>query len=502
MHTGAEVEWGRMRKLGAGVNQKTASVAVGVLLSLSASCALAASSNKPVASGVKSITQPVPSTALKRWVTSPQSKMAEAEPLHWEKEQRRAGKIDESDVLIDDNKKAQTILGFGAALTDSSCYLLNRLPEDQKQKVMDELFNPSKMGMSTARIAIGSSDYALVPYSFDDGDEDPELKRFSIKHDEENILPILRMARKAYPDLFIFGSAWSPPGWMKPNKSMLGGNMPRKHLGTYAQYFAKFLKGYESAGVPVQAVTVNNEVDTDQDGRMPACVWPQEIEVDFVGLNLGPVLEREKINTKIWLLDHNYNLWGRVCNELENADVRKYANGVAWHPYAGSPQAMKKVLARYPGLGMHWTEDGPDVDEPGYASNWTKWGKLYSEALQNSCNSITGWNLALDEVGRPNIGPFKCGGMITIDSKSQKITYSGQYWGTVHFSKVIRPGAKLISSESKQAELSHTVVQNPDGNFAAVLTNSAKAPVEVCLRWRQSQCKVQLPADSITSLSW
>ena len=439
---------------------------------------------------------------LKRWVTSARDKMLEAEPLHWQKDTEKAGKVAASDLIIDDGRRAQTILGFGAALTDSSCYLMNKLPEDQKKTLMDELFSPSKMGLSTARIAIGASDYAQVAYSFDDGEADPELKRFSIAHDEENILPILQMARKANPDLFIFGAAWSPPGWMKSNKSMLGGNMQRTYLGAYAQYFGRFLKDYEKAGVPVQAVTVNNEVDTDQDGRMPACVWPQELEMSFVASHLGPLLEREKLNTQIWILDHNYDMWGRVVNELENPDVRRYTSGVAWHPYAGNVQAMNKVLALYPGLGMHWTEDGPDVDEPGYATNWTKWGKLFSEALHNSCNSITGWNLALDEAGKPNIGPFKCGGMITIDSKTQKVSYSGQYWGTVHFSKVIRPGAKMLWSDSRQEGLSHSVVQNTDHKYAAVLTNSAKEPVEITLRWRQQRCNVQLPADSITSLSW
>lgn len=438
---------------------------------------------------------------IKRWVTSPQQRMAEALPLQWQKLpiQRNSNDIE---IQIDDNKKSQHILGFGAALTDSSCYLINKLPEEAKRNLMDELFNPAKMGMSTVRIAIGSSDYALSPYSFDDGEADPDLIRFSIAHDEENILPVLRMARQSNPDLFIFGSAWSPPGWMKPNRSMLGGNMSRKYLPSYAQYFAKFLKGYEKAGVRVQAVTVNNEVDTDQDGRMPACAWPQEIEMDFVGSHLGPLLEKEKIKTQIWILDHNYNLWGRVINELENPDVRRYADAVAWHPYAGSVQAMSKIHQIHPQLGMHWTEDGPDVDEPEYASNWCKWGRLFSEALHNWCNSITGWNLALDEQGKPNIGPFKCGGTITINSKTNAITYSGQYWGTVHFSKFIRPGAVIVSSSPKSKDISHTAAQNPDGKFVLVITNPSNIKRSVLLKWHGYTCHTDLPADSISSVTW
>ncbi|MBX9568087.1 MAG: hypothetical protein K2X77_04290 [Candidatus Obscuribacterales bacterium] len=449
----------------------------------------------------------VEKTTLTQWTTTRAQKLKQSEPLQWTQattvspDKHKAKRV--LQISIDENHKAQTILGFGAALTESSCYLINRLPEPARQNLIDELFNPEKMGMSTVRIAVGASDYAVSPYSFDDGEVDPELARFSISHDEENILPVLKSARNSYPDLFIFGSPWSPPGWMKPNKSMLGGSMPRRNLGVYANYITKFLRSYEAAGVPVQAVTVNNEVDTDQDGRMPACVWPQEIEMDFVAGHLGPKLQEEKINTKIWILDHNYNMWGRVLNELESPDVLKYTNGVAWHPYAGSPNAMTKVHKAHPKLGMHWTEDGPDVDEPGYATNWASWGAKFTEALRNWCSSITDWNLALDEEGKPNIGPFKCGGTITINSKTQAITYSGQYWGTVHFSKFIRPGARIIvTAASHPTEIAHIAAHNPDDTYSVVLTNPRQSAQTLALNWRNKECQIQLPPDSISTISW
>ena len=47
----------------------------------------------------------------------------------------------------------------------------------------------------------------------------------------------------------------------------------------------------------MQAVTPQNEVDTDQDGRMPACIWPQEYEMQFVKL-LGPLLQQNGLATQ------------------------------------------------------------------------------------------------------------------------------------------------------------------------------------------------------------
>ena len=122
---------------------------------------------------------------------------------------------------------------------------------------------------------------------------------------------------------------------MKAGGSMLGGSMRKHYFASYAQYFLKFLEAYAGEGVSIQAVTSQNEVDTDQDGRMPACLWGQEYEIEFVKDHLGPVLKANNIPTKIWLLDHNYNLWGRAICELDDPGVRKYANAVAWHGYVG-----------------------------------------------------------------------------------------------------------------------------------------------------------------------
>ena len=186
------------------------------------------------------------------------------------------------------------------------------------QQLFHQLFHPSKMGLSVCRTCIGASDYSTKVYSFDEGDPDPELKRFSIDHDRQYILPILREARAVNPNLYLFSSAWSPPGWMKSGGSMLGGSMRRRFFGVYAEYLRKFLQAYSAEGVPVQAITVQNEVDTDQDARMPACIWPQEYEIEFVRDHLGPLFERNNIKTKIWILDHNYNLWGRAICELDD----------------------------------------------------------------------------------------------------------------------------------------------------------------------------------------
>src|SRR5271155_4012054 len=247
------------------------------------------------------------------WVTSGDDRFAAAPKARWSP----ASQTPSNDhIRLNPRAKFQQILGFGGAFTDATCYTFNRLAPPAREQLFHEMFHSSELGLSTGRICVGSSDYSTKIYSFDDGEADPDLTRFSIEHDREYILPVLRQARRVNPDLFLFSTPWSPPGWMKFNGSLLGGCMRHAYMPSYANYFVKFLQSYEAEGVPVQAITVQNEVDADQQGLMPQCFWPQDYEADFVSLHLGPQFERSGVKTKIWIIDHNYNLWGRAIAEL------------------------------------------------------------------------------------------------------------------------------------------------------------------------------------------
>ena len=432
------------------------------------------------------------------WVTSGDERFAAAPRARW----RPASGTPGTDQLqLNPGMKFQEILGFGGAFTDAACYTFNQLSPAAREHLFHELFHLSEMGLSTGRLCVGSSDYSTKLYSYDDGEADPDLTRFSIEHDREYILPVLRQARQANPDLFLFSTPWSPPGWMKFNNSMLGGSMRKRYLPVYAKYYLKFLQAYAVEGVPVQALTSQNEVDTDQDGRMPACLWGQEYEIEFVRDHLGPLLESSGQSTKIWILDHNYNLWGRVVDSLEDEKLRKYVNAVAWHGYGGTPDMMSKVHDLYPETEMHWTEGGPDYTDPGYLTDWCKWAGTFSGVLNNWCRSITAWNLALDEHGRPNIGPFPCGGVVTVNSQTKEITRSGQYWAFAHYSRVIRRGARRFDSRSAAADLQHVALENPDGQQVLVVTNTGPART-IDLRLANMAASVPLKAASVTTLAW
>ncbi len=430
-------------------------------------------------------------------LTAGQKRFAGEAPLKWQPSSGSSAGA----VVLDPASTYQEVLGFGAAFTDAACSVFNQLPPTARERLFHELFHPSEMGLSVCRTCIGSSDYSTRVYSFDDGDPDPELRRFSIAHDREYILPMMRLARQVNPGLFLFSSPWSPPGWMKAGGSMLGGSMRKSSFAVYARYLTKFLQAYAADGVPIDAITSQNEVDTDQDGNMPACLWGQEYEIEFIARHLGPELARNKLATKVWILDHNYDLWGRALCTLDAPGVARYVDGVAWHGYGGSESAMTRVHEAHPDKHAYWTEGGPDYTDPAYLTDWTKWSATFARILRNWARCIVGWNLALDERGRPNLGPFPCGGVVTIHSQTQEIARSGQYWAFAHYSRAIRRGARRIGSEGAIENVTHVAFANPDGSSAAVLTNGGPEK-KVRLELAGRMVEIALPAESVATLEW
>jgi len=435
---------------------------------------------------------------IKLWVTDEQRRITPAGQLQWS---AASAASTENTIVVDPQKRYQEILGFGGAFSDAACHRFNQLSDSARADLFHTLFDPSQMAFSVCRTCMGSADSATKVYSYDDGEIDPDLTRFSIDPDREYILPMLRQARSVNPDLFLFSSPWSPPGWMKSNGSMLGGCMRHTYMSSYANYLLKFLRAYEAEGVPIQAVTIQNEVDTDQDGTMPACAWPQDYEVDFLTMHLGPLFQRTGVKTKIWIIDHNYDLWGRAIGELETADVLKYTNAIAWHGYVGKPEWINRVQNAFPEVEMHWTEGGPEYTLPRYEYEWANWGATFTGVLRNCCRSITVWNLATDEHGRPYVGSAGAGvgGAMIIDSQMKKISYSGMFWSLGHFSKFVRRGAVRLDSQSADQQVQHCAFQNPDESLVVVLTNP-DAETKCRLTVGKNMAEVPLARNSVVTL--
>ena len=458
------------------------------------------------------------SGAVQVWGTFRDRRHASLESLAW----KPATAIAPDAIMLDPGATQQEMLGFGAAFTDASCFLLNHIAPDKRAALMYELFAPDQMAMNVCRTCIGASDYSTSLYSFDDSEQDdPQLTKFSIDHDKAYILSILREARKHNPDLFLFSSPWSPPAWMKFNRNMKGGTIKKTSLEPYSRYFQKFLDAYKAEGVEINAITIQNEVDTTVDGRYASCLLAQEDEILFVKKYLGPLLRKTNSATKIWVLDHNFTLWGRAIGELSDAQAAEFIDGIAWHGYAGVPTAMTTVHDAFPKKHAYFTEGGPrrEPHVPGERfpdpwTAWSRWAQWANDVVRNWARSITVWNLALDENGTPYIGIREEGdvppgeslmghGLIQIDSKTREVTRTGRFWAMAHYTKHVRRGARVFRTNGvgEGGAVSHIGFRNPDGSYVVVLANRGETK-QVQSVLGVNALSVELPADSVLTLQW
>jgi glucosylceramidase len=170
---------------------------------------------------------------------------------------------------------------------------------------------------------------------------------------------------------------------------------------------------------------------------------------------------------------------------------------------------MTRVHEAFPRKNAYWTEGGPDINSPDYESDWSTWAQTFNGVLNNWARSITVWNIALDEKGKPNVGPFSCGGLVTIDNATHKVTRSGQYWAFAHFSRHVKRGAKVIAtngvgeaaSEESGGAVSRVAFRNPDGSMVVVLANRGTER-RVQLLNGTSALDLDLAADSVLTLTW
>lgn len=419
------------------------------------------------------------------------------------------GSEGETSVDVDEAQVYQTMDGFGASMTDASAWLIaNRLAPERRDELMEKLFDHNEgIGLSYMRVTMGASDFSLNHYSYNDlpaGESDPELQRFSIEHDKAYIIPTLLHARKINPDLKLMGSPWSAPGWMKTSGSLIGGSLNNEYYRTYADYFVKFIQAYEAAGLPVDAVTPQNEphhVPANYPGMRMEAVQ----QTEWIKNDLGPTLAKAGLDTKIVIWDHNWDESYYPMTVLNDPEASRYIAGTGFHGYAGEVSSQSKVKEAQPDKDIYFTESSGGAWASNFGDN-LKWDmqNLIIGATRHWARTVLKWNLALDENGGPHTGGCEdCRGVVTIDSATGAFTLNEEYYAFGHASKFVKAGARRIESTALEpGSIENVTFQNPDGTIVLVALNSADAEKTFVVRWNGQSFRTTLPAGAAATYVW
>jgi glucosylceramidase len=411
-------------------------------------------------------------------------------------------------VTLNASEKLQEIEGFGAALTGSSAYLINKkMTAAQRQSLLAELFDPGNgIGISYLRMTMGASDFSLSDYTYDDipaGETDFDLQQFTIAKDKEDVVPVFKQILNIAPQIRIMGSPWSPPAWMKTNSSLIGGKLKSEAYDVYARYFVKYIEAYASEGI--DAVTPQNE-PLHFTANYPCLDMPATDQLNFIRNNLGPAFEAAAIDTKIIAYDHNWDNTQYAISILSDPDAKKYLAGSAFHAYAGDVSAMSVVHHAHPDKGLYFTEISGGAWAPDFSDN-LQWNmkNIFIGCTKNWSKTALLWNLALDENHGPtNDGCQDCRGVVTINSATGNVTRNVEYYSIAHFSKFVRPGAFRISTTPFEAStgLDHVAFINTDGSKVLVVSNAGSTSRSFVVKWDEAQIAYLAPAASVATIVW
>ncbi len=388
-------------------------------------------------------------------------------------------------IMLDRSKRFQTIAGIGGALTDASAETFFKLPPDRQEEIVTALFDSTRgNGFTLCRTHIHSCDFSSHSYSYTEVDGDTGLRHFSIEQDLKYKIPFIRAAAaRAGTGFRLFASPWSPPAWMKTNGSMLqGGALRPEYRQAWADYFVRFVREYEKAGVPIWGLTVQNEPMAVQ--VWESCIFTAEEERDFVKFHLGPTLARADLShLKLMIWDHNRGMmYQRAAAVYNDPEAATYVWGTGFHWYVGDHfDNVRLVREAFPDKELVFTEGTEAAFHPDSLLEW-KWGETFGRSmlmdLNNGSAGWVAWNVLLDERGGPNhVGNF-CTAPIIADTRTGQLTYMNSFHYIGHFSKFIRPGARRIIASSNWDPLLATAFVNPDGKIAVVVMNTSDAPIE------------------------
>jgi glucosylceramidase len=414
-------------------------------------------------------------------------------------------------VFVDPSKTFQTILGIGGALTDAAAETFAKLPKAEQREILRAYYDVRNgIGYTLARTSIHSCDFSSGSYTYvDEGDQ--QLKSFSISHDQQFRIPLIKQAvAAAGGKLTIFASPWSPPAFMKDNNNMLhGGKLKPEFYEAWAKYYTKFIKGYQREGIPIWGITIQNEPMATQ--TWESCIYTAEEERDFLKNYLGPIMKREGLaDKKIIAWDHNRDLiYQRVSTLLADPKAARYVWGIGYHWYepwsGGEPMFdnVKLVNESFPDKNLIFTEGCADSFNFQRLEDW-KLGEQYGRSMINDFNNgtvgWTDWNILLDETGGPNHVKNFCFAPVHADTRTSKLIYTNSYYYIGHFSKFVRPGAKRIASSPSRSQLLSTAFVNPDGRVSVVVMNQSDKELSYYLWLNGNAAEVNSSAHSIQTL--
>ncbi|PAV60412.1 hypothetical protein WR25_23748 [Diploscapter pachys] len=442
-----------------------------------------------------------------------------------------------STIQLNPEKVKQEIFGFGGAFTDAAAIQwMSARKTDRRlaKKLTKAYFSSGGLQYNMGRVPIASCDFSTRVYSYDDAPDDFQMTNFSLAKEDEFKRRFIKAAIEEIEkstqkkaglhqnvkgndnSLWLFGSPWSAPAWMKQTKKMSGGGHlinSTQYWQAYALYFYKFFTTFD---VPWWGMTIENEPDiATLDWSWQALQFSAEEMRDFLKNYLGPTLKKLPFDLKIMILDGGMSSLPSWADTIYNDPVAtKFTSGAAIHWY-GYTHACAKYLNdtnhNHPDKFILATEACAGWAEGDRGVKLGSWERAEDYAdniimdLKNYVRGWVDWNLILDTNGGPNWAK---------NFVDAPILYNGTefykqslYYALAHFSKFIPRGSTIIDASVKHpgndSGLQVLTAMTPSNNLVSVILNKEDYQVTSYLQIGKSlneRYAIKVPPRSIATV--
>lgn len=397
-------------------------------------------------------------------------------------------------ISINSGLTYQTVEGIGGSFSEIGGKALSALNPERRAEVVSRLFGSAEgeAGFTYCRLPIGSSDFGLSAYSLNDHDGDLDMIHFSLERDLAYMIPYVKAAFQVNPNLRIHASPWSPPAWMKTNRSAVeGGSVidSPEIYAAYARYLTRFIEEYAKQGIPIDRLIIQNEPDIAT--KYPSCVMPVEQMGKFIVDYVRPQFQNSGIITEIWAGTFRTITGVQVSDFLSNDVYRNAVTGVGVQ--YSVIQQLHDIQRSFPGVKLMHTES---VCYDG-SNTWEQAVKLFTDFtnyMNAGCTIYTYWNMILDQNGK-SAWDWSQNCLITIHTETGEVTYNPDYEVMSLIGKHVRPGARRVQCFSLNKRAISFV--NTDGTLVLLAMNVNEHPSVCTVRCDGVERKLELAPRSI-----
>ena len=409
----------------------------------------------------------------------------------------------------------QRVFGWGGAFNDNGAMCVASLSANARAVVMRELFDPvNGCKFNLGRVPVGMSDFSVDSASLDDVANDYTMTHFNIHHDSLYNIPYVKSAMGAQPNLMLYASPWTPPGWMKNTHSWQGNvngvtsviNSNSQIFTAYALYLRKFVQAWEQAGNSMIVIYPQNEPGWTTNDH-PSCSWTGTTLKNFVRDYMGPDFTTNNIQTQIWMgTFNNSDFTDDAKPTLDDAAVRPYIKG--WGFQRDGYTALGQAIAYGKNLGLNWysmqTENLCYVGDNSWSDAMTTFLYVWRHET-NNVNFFNFWNMILDSNYNYVTWMTRAqNSMITINhiaKPAPTVKYNPEFYVMKHWSYYISVGAVRLKTTNSNTNLVACAFKNPNGTIILEVQNTSTGTVTPLIKLGSQVFSPALAASSVNTFN-